>query len=158
MSVRLSRHNLSAVAFGTMDGVINVIGILLGVYAATHSALAVISACVAGGVANGIANAAGLHISKEVDGVRGHGKIFWVMVYGFFATFIVGLIQILPLFLLPLDAGVYVGAFIGLSMLAILGYINEKDIKVSFEYAFMGLAGGIIAYSLGTLINFLIIG
>lgn len=156
--MRPSRRNLSAIAFGMMDGVINVLGIMLGVYAATNSALPVIAAVIASGVANGIANAAGLHISKEVDGVRGHGKIFWVMVYGFLATLITGLVQILPLFLLPLDTGVYVGAFIGLSMLAIFGYINERDIKVSFEYTFMGLMGGVIAYSLGTLINSLVTG
>ncbi|MGB9719628.1 MAG: hypothetical protein ACPL06_03480 [Candidatus Anstonellales archaeon] len=153
-----SKHDFSAVAFGTMDGVINVLGILLGVYAATKSTLAVVASVVAGGVANGIANAAGLHVSKEADGLRDHGKIFWVMLYGFIATFLTGMIQIVPLFFLPLDVGVYVGAFIGLLLLAILGYLNEKDISTSFEYALMGLVGGILAYSLGTLVNSLIVG
>ncbi|MEM4195433.1 MAG: hypothetical protein QXY05_03930 [Candidatus Anstonellales archaeon] len=153
-----STHDLSAVAFGTMDGVINVLGILLGVYAATHSTLAVIAAVVAGGVANGIANAAGLHVSKEVDGVRGHGKIFFIMLYGFLATFLTGLVQIVPMFFLPLDVGVYVGAFIGLVLLAILGYMNEKSLHVSLEYVVMGLVGGVLAYSLGALINSVIAG
>ncbi|MEM4707792.1 MAG: hypothetical protein QXL47_04230, partial [Candidatus Anstonellales archaeon] len=153
-----STHDLSAVAFGTMDGVINVLGILLGVYAATSSRLAVIAAVVAGGVANGIANAAGLHVSKEVDGVRGHGKIFFIMLYGFLATFLTGLVQIVPLFFLPLDVGVYVGAFIGLVLLAILGYMNEKSLHVSLEYVVMGLVGGVLAYSLGALINSVIAG
>ncbi|MEM2947947.1 MAG: hypothetical protein QXG02_00260 [Candidatus Anstonellales archaeon] len=153
-----STHDLSAVAFGTMDGVINVLGILLGVYAATHSTLAVIAAVVAGGVANGIANAAGLHVSKEVDGVRGHGKIFFIMLYGFLATFLTGLVQIVPMFFLPLDVGVYVGAFIGLVLLAILGYMNEKSLHVSLEYVVMGLVGGVLAYSLGTVINSVIAG
>ncbi|MEM4336360.1 MAG: hypothetical protein QXY61_05140 [Candidatus Anstonellales archaeon] len=153
-----STHDLSAVAFGTMDGVINVLGILLGVYAATSSRLAVIAAVVAGGVANGIANAAGLHVSKEVDGVRGHGKIFFIMLYGFLATFLTGLVQIVPLFFLPLDVGVYVGAFIGLVLLAILGYMNEKSLHVSLEYVGMGLVGGVLAYSLGALINSVIAG
>lgn len=153
-----SKHDFSAVAFGTMDGVINVLGILLGVYAATHSTLAVVAAVVAGGVANGIANAAGLHVSKEVDGVQGHGKIFFIMLYGFLATFMTGMIQIIPLFFLPLDVGVYVGASIGLVLLALLGYANEKNLRVSLEYVMMGLVGGVLAYSLGTLVNSLIVG
>jgi len=141
-----------------MDGVINVLGILLGVYAATHSTLAVVAAVVAGGVANGIANAAGLHVSKEADGLTDHGKIFWVMFYGFLATFLTGLIQALPLLLLPLDIGVYAGAGIGLGLLAILGYASSKDIRVSVEYTLMGLFGGILAYFLGSFVNSLITG
>jgi hypothetical protein len=153
-----SGHNLSAVAFGTMDGVINVLGILLGVYAATHSTLAVVAAVVAGGVANGIANAAGLHVSKEADGLTDHRKIFWVMLYGFFATFLTGIIQILPLLFLPLDIGVYAGAGIGLCLLTALGYVTAKDIRVSLEYTFMGFAGGVLSYFLGSFVNSLIAG
>lgn len=153
-----SKHNLSAIAFGTMDGVINVLGILLGVYAATRSTLPVVAAVVAGGVANGIANAAGLHVSKEADGLTDHGKIFWVMFYGFSATFLTGIIQIIPLFFLPLDIGVYAGAGIGLGLLAVLGYANSKDIRVSVEYTLMGFFGGVIAYFLGSFINSLIAG
>ena len=142
-----------SIAFGIMDGIITLLGILLAMFAINADQHTIIVAAIATAIADSTANAAGYHASEEAaNGAKGHSAAMRSSALCFVATFIAMIIPLVPIILLQPPSSIYLSAVIGLLMLFSLGkYV--KDWKVGIEYLAIGVIAGVICYAVGIFVK-----
>lgn len=163
-------------AFGLGDGIICMLGIIIGVAAATANPSAVILAGIVGGVANSFANSAGFYISQSMErGIQTHYKnekrnaehvhtpkeIILSSVFSFFATIASLTILIAPFLLTDLWTAMALSFSIGIIILFLLGIyvarlMKASPLKVGVEFVIVGAIGAVASYSIGTIIQILL--
>jgi VIT1/CCC1 family predicted Fe2+/Mn2+ transporter len=156
---RISRGQ--SIAFGTMDGVVNVMGVAAGIDVATSSKLAVIAGILAAGLANALANSSGFYVEEETAGFYPEKEIERNTAVAFLCSFGSALVISIPIFLLGLGWGVLIGAAIGILLLFLIGYFfahKEKgqSIKIGLKYVVIGLGAMAICYLIGLFVEKLI--
>jgi len=169
-------------AFGMMDGVILIVGLLIGVSEATANSKMVIVSGLVGGIANAFGNSIGFYTSESAergeqirfhkergqkleDGyVHSHEEVLASSALSFFATILALIFPIAPFFFIA-DIGTAMIACVAISgiMLFALGaYIaklNEECWwKSGLKYALLGFAGAAIAYFIGDFLGHWILG
>ena len=164
---------MESIAFGLTDGVICFLGIIVGVARATSDRNRVIIASIAGGIADALGNAVGFFISQtteraiQIYGVeqgtesRVHSKkeVWMSGVFSFLATILALVLLISPFRLFPdIWNATYVSFTIGIVMSFILGsYVGkigkENPYKSGLKYAIITVAGALIAYVVGEILN-----
>ena len=161
--MRFMRHNhypqevVEALAFGITDGVITVLAILIGVFAAGESQFVIAAAALAGGLGDAFANAAGTHVSEDIWRSK-KKKFIWASTsVAFVSTVVVVIIQVLPIIFLPLQLGIAVSILIGIVILIIMGSAFEKAPKTIFKYILLGILAAIFAFAIGKIIRLLLL-
>ena len=164
---------MESIAFGLTDGVICFLGIIVGVARATSDPTLVIIASIAGGIADALGNSVGFFISQtteravQIYGVeqgtesRVHSKkeVWMSGVFSFLATILALVLLISPFRLFPdIWNATYVSFTIGTLMSFILGsYVGkigkENPYKSGLKYAIITVAGALIAYVVGEILN-----
>ncbi|PIO06226.1 hypothetical protein COT29_02045 [Candidatus Micrarchaeota archaeon CG08_land_8_20_14_0_20_59_11] len=169
-------------AFGMMDGIILIVGLLIGVSEATASHKIVIVSGLVGGIANAFGNSIGFYTSESAergeqikfhkargkkieDGyVHTHEEMLASSALSFIATIIALIFPIAPFFFFA-DIGTAMIACVAVSavMLFCLGtYIaklnDECWWKSGLKYALLGFAGAVIAYFIGDVMGHWILG
>lgn len=146
------------IAFGVMDGVVNVLGVLLALNIATESKLAVVAGVLAAGIANALANSSGFYVSEETEGVHSQKEILSSTILAFFASFISAIIVLLPTIFFNLRTGLWIGFFLGIILLFLIGYVfshQERKIaaEIGIKYVAIGIIVSILGFLIGTLVN-----
>jgi len=163
---------MESIAFGLTDGVICFLGIIVGVARATSNPTLVIIASIAGGIADALGNSVGFFISQtteravQIYGVeqgtesRVHSKreVWMSGVFSFLATIVALIFLISPFTFLSIWNATYVSFTIGTVMSFILGsYVGkigkENPYKSGLKYAIITVAGALIAYIVGEILN-----
>ncbi|MEW6329489.1 MAG: VIT1/CCC1 transporter family protein, partial [Candidatus Micrarchaeota archaeon] len=108
------KEHFQGIAFGLMDGIITLIGILIGVAEATGNAKLVIVSGLVGGLANSFGNSIGFYTSENAERgqqlefykdhkggrekkyIHSHGEIIASSVLSFLATFSALVFPIIP--------------------------------------------------------------
>lgn len=142
-----------SIAFGIMDGIVTLLGVLLAMFAINADQHTTLIAAIAAAIADSTANAAGYHVSEEtVDSKRKHSAAMRSSILCFAATFITMIIPLIPIVMLQPPLSVYLSAAIGLAVLFALGrYV--KNWKVGIEYLFIGAIAGLVCYLVGAFIK-----
>lgn len=149
------------IAYGTMDGVVNVLGVLLSLSIATDSKIAVITGVLAAGLSNALANSSGFYVSEETEGLFTEKEIIISTIIAFFSSLTSALLVLLPTILLNHRAGIWYGLIIGIALLFLIGFLfshKEKtsSLKVGIKYVFIGIIVSFLGFVLGTIIDRLV--
>ncbi|MFH0834714.1 MAG: VIT1/CCC1 transporter family protein [Candidatus Micrarchaeota archaeon] len=168
-------------AFGMMDGVILIVGLLIGVSEATADSKIVIVSGLVGGIANAFGNSIGFYTSecaergeqirfhkargkKIEDGyVHSHEEVLASSALSFIATITALIFPIAPFFFVSdiRTAMIACVAISGVMLFALGTYIaklNEECWwKNGLKYALLGFAGAAIAYFIGEFLGHLIL-
>ena len=153
---------ITAVSFGLTTAVITSLGIIVGLYSATHSKLAMVSGILIMAIADGLSDAISLHTSEEAKVEKGNAvytsKEIWVTtifaflaVSGFSATFVI------PILILSLKTAVFVAIAWGILLLILLNFYIARirkgnPIKIISEHIFLAIFVIIVSYLVGNLI------
>lgn len=164
-------------AFGLSDGLIMLLGLVIGVAEATSNPTSVIIAGIAGGIANSFGNAIGFYISeltergqqiyersKLKNNVSVHSKREVVVsgLFSFFATLFALIIPVAPFFFFNVYQSMIIAVTFAIVILFLLGnYVGkltgENPLKTGMKFAVLGIAGAAICYILGDFLKHLLI-
>jgi len=168
-------YSMEGFAFGLTDGIILVLGIVMGVAEATQDVRLVMISGIVGGIANALGNSIGFFIAQSTErGVQIHnleehgGKVrvhssreVWMSgVLSFVATIVALIILISPFMFLSLSLALVSTFLLGTVMLFLLGrYVGkisgESQLKTGLKYAALGMVGAVVSYFVGDLLNHL---
>ena len=176
------RELFQGIAMGLMDGLITLLGIIVGVGAATDDAKIVIISGLVGGISNSFGTSIGFYTSENAE--RGQQIAFYKrkkitggdgryinshseIIASTFLSFIAGvgaiILPILPFFfLVDVTFSIITSLVISAILLFILGYyigkINETGrMKSGIKYVILGVASAAIAFVLGELLRHMLI-
>ena len=139
-----------SIAFGIMDGIVTLFGILLAMLAVQADQKVILVAAIAAAIADSTANASGYHVSEEANR-KSHATALKSSIFCFFATLIVMLFTLLPVLIIQPPLSIYLSFCLGVLILFTLGaYI--KSWKVGIEYAVIGVFAGVICYLIGKML------
>lgn len=182
---RLIEDSFQGVAMGMMDGLITLLGILMGVGAATENPQIVIISGLVGGIANSFGTSVGFYTSEQAE--RGQQiefykkkgrastkagdryvhtpmEIYMETAFSFLAGAAALIFPILPFFLdIPIFESMAASFVISIAMLYMLGYkigqLNrEHAFKSGFKYMIIGVVSALVALLVGELLKGLILG
>jgi predicted membrane protein (TIGR00267 family) len=170
------KEMLEGAAFGITDGIIAVLGTLIGAAAATESTGLAIIAGIVAGVSNSFANGIGVYISqstersvqiaKQEDGeqiqVHSVRENIISALSAFTAAITVSLLMVVPFLFLEISSAMFTCFILGVGILFVLGILTAKISKESMlvhgvQYAFLGVIGAVIGFVIGDQLKNLIV-
>ena len=142
--------------FGSMDAIITVLGVIVGL-GVIGDRTAVFVGILVAGIANSFGNAWGFHISEETENMHTRREVWMSTLFSFTGTLISTLILLMPVLLLPLGQAMLASVLIGVAMIILIGLgvgrIRGLDspgcLKLVVEYVGISLVVIAIAYVLG---------
>ena len=165
---------LESVAFGTTDGCICFLGIIVGVARATSDIRAVIIAAVAGGIADALGNSVGFFVSQttertvqlnETNGEDHHlvhteKEVYMSGVGTFLATVAVLGMLLLPFAFFTIWPAVAIASVTSIVIAFILGsYVGRltgNPFKTGIKYAAVTVFGAVVSYGVGEALNLIL--
>ncbi|MBI5228618.1 VIT1/CCC1 transporter family protein [Candidatus Micrarchaeota archaeon] len=175
-------EHFQGIAFGLMDGIVTLLGILIGVSEATGNAKIVIVSGLIGGIANSFGNAIGFYTSesaergmqlrfyekkKKRDGteyLHTHSDIIQSALLSFFSSLLALFIPTLPFFLVDkIGNAMVLCVVLSISLLFFLGYYigsiyRWNAWKSGIRYVLIGLIGAAVGFLAGDALKHLILG
>ncbi len=160
------------IILGGQDGLVNVLGLALGVAAATQTTTMVLVSGLVGTFAESISMAAvaytGFKAAREVNrSARGRVRKFMLKEYGHpvhsavlvgLASLVGSLIPLIPFFVLPVRDGMYASVVLCAIVLFILGSYEGKlakrdTVKAGFELLTIGMLAALAGFVIGLVIK-----
>jgi predicted membrane protein (TIGR00267 family) len=177
--VKLLVETFQGTAMGMMDGTITILGIIMGVGAATGDARLIVISGLIGGLANSIGTSVGFYTSEHAERgqqiefyekkrkkakdkdkyIHSKSEIYLSTCFSFLAAIVALLLPISPFFFGMETGQAMVACFaIAIIMLFLLGtYIGrlnkENEVKNGFKYAVIGVASAFVAFGLGEVLK-----
>jgi predicted membrane protein (TIGR00267 family) len=161
-------EGFQGVAFGTMDGLITILGVVIGVANATgSSAIVVISGLVAG-VANAFGNSIGFYASElaeraehlhENQHVSSMAEARRSTLLSFLTSLASMAVPVVPFTLLEnLQLAMTISLIAALALLFVLGSLvgklgRENPWRFGLRYVLLGLAGAALSFVIGDLLK-----
>jgi len=157
---KIKESGSQGAVFGFMEGVVMLMGVLIGLATTGDKRIAVLGV-LAAGVADAFANTAGFHVSQESEGIYTQKSIRLSTVWCFFATIAASIAVSIPLILLPLNSAIAVSFIIAITTLVLIAmyvskYHHVKGIRLIIEYVVIGVVAAIATHYIGKLITSLI--
>lgn len=177
------RDSFQGVAMGMMDGLITLLGIVMGVGAATGDAKMVIITGMVGGISNGFGTSLGFYTSEHAERgqqiqfykkkgsklkasekyIHTNAEIYMETLFSFLACVVALIIPICPFFFsVPLQHAM-VGCFIiSVMMLYMLGFRigklnHEHPYMSALKYVIVGVLGATVALLIGELLKHILL-
>ncbi len=157
---------------GIQDGIVNVLGLVLGVASATYETKAVLIAGIAGLFAESISMGAVAYTSskaardfykknKERKEANLYRNPIGIAFFVFFATILGSVVPVLPFFFIPVKIGILLSVALSGVTLFVVGAVkgnltNGKWTKSGIEMLLVGLLSAIIGYFIGILLGIVI--
>lgn len=179
---KLVMDSFQGVAMGMMDGLITLLGIVMGVGAATGDAKLVIISGLVGGISNGFGTSLGFYTSENAERgqqiefykkkgkvksshmyIHTNAEIYMETLFSFLAGVTALIIPICPFFfgvpLLHAMAGCFI---ISVMMLYLLGFRigklnHEHPYMSALKYVLVGIFGALIALLIGELLKHILL-
>ena len=157
---RIKESGSQGAVFGFMEGVVMLMGVLIGLATTGDKRIAVLGV-LAAGVADAFANSAGFHVSQESEGIYTQKSIRMSTIWCFFATIAASVAVTIPLIMLPLNYAIASSFVIAITTLICIAlyvskYHHVKGIKLVIEYVLIGVVAAIATHYIGKLITSLI--
>lgn len=160
---------LEGVAFGLVDGVVLVLGLIIGVWAATGSLNTILLAALVGGIANAFGNSAGVFLSQTAErSVQLHQKIrhkvkthvhsreevLRISLFAFATSILTVFVLVLPFYLFALAQAAVVSLAIALALLFVLGrHVGKLSEAVPLRFGLMYVIVGLLAAAIAFLVG-----
>jgi len=166
------------IAMGLMDGLITLLGIIVGVGIATDDAKVVIVSGLIGGISNSFGTSIGFYTSenaergqqiefykkskggrKDLHYIHSHSEILGSTVLSFIAGAFAMILPLLPFFLLSeITASMISSVVISALLLFALGYyigkINRTSrLRSGLKYVVLGIMSSVVAFVLGEVLR-----
>jgi len=159
-------------AFGLADGVICILGMIIGAAVATWDLKIIFVAAITGGLADALGNSIGFYLSElsergaQINTVERGGnssihsirEVIMSGVFSFMATVFVLALLLIPFTLLDIAVALITAAVEGIIVLFVLGiYVgklsSESLVRTAMKYALLGIVGAIFSYLVGDLLR-----
>jgi len=175
------KHVSQGIAMGLMDGLITLLGIIIGVGAATSDSRVVIISGLIGGISNSFGTSIGFYTSenaergqqilfykkrrskrKDLEYIHSPSEIIGSTVLSFVAGVVALVLPIIPFFLSSnVQLSMVSSLIISVTLLFMLGYYigrtSETDgVRSGVKYVVLGIASAFIAFILGELLKHII--
>lgn len=171
------KHVAQGIAMGLMDGLITILGIIIGVGTATNDSRVVIISGLVGGVSNSFGTSIGFYTSenaergqqiafykkskarKEDKYIHSPSDIVWSTALTFIAGVMAHMLPVLPFLLSEsVEVGMIASFLICTLMLFLLGYYIGKTSETNgwrsgVRYVALGIASAVIAFVLGEVLK-----
>lgn len=149
----MNKIGYQGVAFGIMDGIITILGVLVGIGITGNRPFTIIG-ILAVGLADSFANSMGIHVSEETENIHSRKEIWQITGLCFLATFFTMIFLILPLLIFDFSIAFHMSYILGFILLIALGMFvskqrGTKSGKLILEYLSVGIAVVIISYFIG---------
>lgn len=150
------KNNLEGLLFGTMEGIVMTLGVILGLNSVTPSKFIIVAGALAAGISDAFANAAGFHVVEESQNKHTKREIYISTFLAFISTLFVNILILIPILVLPLSPAVTLSFIMGSLVLILLGYFvgrvtKENRFKIALEYLLIGIVVAIICSFIGQL-------
>jgi predicted membrane protein (TIGR00267 family) len=160
-------EGFQGVAFGTMDGLITILGVVIGIASATqNSGVVVISGLVAG-IANAFGNSFGFYASElaeraehiqENQHVSSMAETRRSTLLAFAYSLASTLVIVAPFFIFGLTYAMITSLILALALLFALGAVVGKfshacPLKFGIRYVLLGLAGAALSFMVGAAVG-----
>ena len=176
----LARDSFQGVAMGMMDGVITLLGIVMGVGVATGDSRLIIISGFVGGISNSLGTSVGFYTSEHAERgqqiqfykkkgrkkmrdadkyIHTKSEIYFETAFSFLASVVALVVPITPFFFsIPLIHAMGACFVISSGMLYLLGYnigkLNrEKPHFNGFKYLLIGIFAALVALAVGELLR-----
>jgi predicted membrane protein (TIGR00267 family) len=161
-------EGFQGVAFGTMDGLITILGVVIGIATATGNTAIVILSGIVVGVANSIGNCFGFYASElaeraehihEKQHISSMAEIRRSTVLAFVTSLASMSVLIVPFALVgSLDYAMIVSLSVAMAMLFGLGVSvgklsREGPLRFGVRYVLLGLTGAALSFVVGTVLK-----
>lgn len=157
-------------AFGMVDGLIALLGVVIGVASATNSSEIVILSGVVVGLTNAFGNSIGFYASELAEQgehlqenmeVSSWAEVKRSTVLAFIASLFSVLVLVPPFLFMSTKSAMILSVITSTLLLYALGslvgrYSKRSSLKYGFTYVLLGLAGAGFAYMIGTAVGILI--
>lgn len=143
------------IVLGTMDGVVNVLGVMAGLTLAGTGSHTIILGILSAGLANAIANSSGFYVSEETIS-HDQPTIIKATLSSFVTSFLGAGILALPVIFLQPMPGFIISATIGFALLFTLGAVfsvSKNRYTLGLKYALIGLIAVAAGYIIGEIIR-----
>lgn len=143
------------IVLGTMDGVVNVLGVMAGLALAGTSSNTILLGILSAGMANAIANSSGFYVSEETIS-HDQPTIIKATLASFVTSFLGAIILALPVIFLSPMAGFIASVILGFTLLFTLGTVfsvAKNKYTLGLKYALIGLIAVAAGYLIGELIK-----
>jgi len=159
-------------AFGLADGVVCILGMIVGSAVATGDLKIILVATITGGLADALGNAIGFYLSElsergeqihaiehgENNSVHSMTEVLTSGIFSFAATVLVLVLLLIPFAFLTTVNAVVTASFEGIVILFLLGiYVgrlsNESPTRTAIKYVLLGIAGAAFSYVVGDLLR-----
>lgn len=153
------QHGLQGATFGVTEAIIMMMGVLYALIV-TDDRKIILLGLLASGIADAFANASAFHISEEAEKIHSRKEVWKSTILCFFGTAVPVFLFILPVILFPVYYAAIIDGFVGLLILAGIGYFvgrvhaKHKSFFVIFEYLALGIIIPVICYLAGRLVYF----
>lgn len=153
---KIEKGGRQGAVFGFMEGIVMLMGVLIGL-AATGERRITVLGVLAAGVADAFANSAGFFASEESEGIHTKKEIRLSTMWTLIATVTATVLIIIPLMILPIKTAIYAAFAIALITLVFIGlYVSritkENRLKVMTKYIIIGVVTAIATHYIGKLI------
>ena len=156
MANKSGNHGLQGMTFGSIDAIIGVIGIVVGL-GVVGDRTALFVAVLVYGIANSFGNAWGFHVSEETENVHTRKEVWMSTIMSFGGTFLSTIVLIIPVILLPLLQAIYATILFGITLIVLIGILVSRIqglgvggcCKMVAEYVTISLIVVAISYYLG---------
>ncbi len=162
-------YRMEGIAFGLVDGIICLIGLIIGVAEATSNPIIVIISGIIGGLSDAFGNSIGFFISQstersvQIHEAKEHGintrihskKEVWMSgVFSFLSTVFVLIILLPPFLFFNINMAIIITFSIGIILSFLLGFYvgklsKESPYKNGFKYVILTIIGAIVSYLIG---------
>jgi predicted membrane protein (TIGR00267 family) len=161
-------EGFQGVAFGTMDGLITILGVVIGIASATESSTIVIISGIVVGVANSFGNCFGFYASElaergehiqESQHVSSMTETKRSTILAFVTSLASMALLVVPFALLTnLSHAMVVSLTVALAMLFVLGALvgklsRESPWKFGIHYVLLGLIGATLSFVVGSVLK-----
>ena len=160
-------EGFQGVAFGTMDGLITILGVVIGIASATQSSGVVVISGLVAGLANAFGNSFGFYASElaeraehiqENQHVSSMTETRRSTVLAFAHSLASTVVIVAPFVMLGLRYAMVASLIIALALLFALGalvgrFSHASPWKFGIRYALLGLAGATLSYMVGAVVG-----
>ncbi|MBW3015653.1 hypothetical protein KY330_04485 [Candidatus Woesearchaeota archaeon] len=152
----IKKEGYQGATFGIMEGIVMMLGVLIGLSVTGNKNLAILGVVTAG-VADAFANSSAFHVSEESEGIHTKKEIWLSTMWCFIGTVSSVIILIIPLLIFNLPNATYIGFGVAILLLILLGQFVAKHQKLDPttlipKYILIGVSVSIATYIVSELL------
>ncbi|MEA3429698.1 MAG: hypothetical protein U9R08_00335 [Nanoarchaeota archaeon] len=129
---RMKTEGYQGATFGVMEGVIMMLGVLIGLSMTGNKSIAILGVVTAG-VADALANSSAFYVSEESEGIHTKKEVWKSTWWAFAGTVIAVVCVLIPLLVFDLPNAIYAAFIVAVVLLIFLAMFVAKNLKLNLK-------------------------